>query len=173
MDCREYPANRKEEAISIELPITSQELKKEDALLMENFVKIKSRLFCLTLIPFLLHMSGCCFNNAEGNNKTSPDVLNPSAIVLSEFIFEKAPFAQCHASTIAETKHGLIAAWFGGSRESEPDVSIWMSRRGRNGWLPVEKVADGSELSWDEGALQTAPDVFHLGRMPRVALPGP
>jgi predicted neuraminidase len=73
--------------------------------------------------------------------------LNPSGIVLSEFVFEEAPFAQCHASTIAETEHGLVAAWFGGTRESEPDVSIWMSRRSRNGWSPVEKVADGSELS--------------------------
>ena len=52
---------------------------------------------------------------------------NPPGIVLSEFVFEKAPFAQCHASTIAETEHGLVAAWFGGTRESEPDVSIWMS----------------------------------------------
>jgi len=114
---------------------------------MENFVKIKRHLFCLTAISFLLHISGCGINNAERNNKTSGDILNPSAIVLSEFIFEKAPFAQCHASTIADTKHGLVAAWFGGSRESEPDVSIWLSHRGRSGWLPVEKVADGSELS--------------------------
>jgi len=67
--------------------------------------------------------------------------------VLSEFVFEEAPFAQCHASTIVETEHGLVAAWFGGTKESEPDVSIWLSRHGRNGWLPVEKVADGSELS--------------------------
>jgi predicted neuraminidase len=46
----------------------------------------------------------------------------------SEFIFEKAPFASSHASTIAETKGGLIAAWFGGSDEGEKDVGIWTSR---------------------------------------------
>ncbi|KPK37061.1 MAG: hypothetical protein AMJ65_15485, partial [Phycisphaerae bacterium SG8_4] len=86
-------------------------------------------------------------DNAEKHRGTSRDMPNPPGIVLSEFVFEKAPFAQCHASTIAETEHGLVAAWFGGTRESEPDVSIWMSSRGRNGWSPVEKVADGSELS--------------------------
>jgi hypothetical protein len=57
---------------------------------MENFVKIKRHLFCLTAISFLLHISGCGINNAERNNKTSGDILIPSGIVLSEFIFEKA-----------------------------------------------------------------------------------
>ncbi len=114
---------------------------------MENFVENKRRLFCLAVLPFLLQISGCGIDNADKYRKTSGDIMNPSGIVLSEFIFEKVPFAQCHASTIAETAHGLVAAWFGGTRESEPDVSIWVSRRGRNGWLPVEKVADGSELS--------------------------
>ena len=114
---------------------------------MENLVVRRRRLFCLAAIPFLLQMSGCRIDNAEKDRGTSRDMLNPSGIVLSEFVFEKAPFAQCHASTIAETEHGLVAAWFGGTRESEPDVSIWMSRRSRNGWSPAEKVADGSELS--------------------------
>jgi predicted neuraminidase len=92
-------------------------------------------------------MSGCGINNLGKNAETSGDIIKAFCIVLSECIFEEAPFAQCHASIIAETKDGLAAAWFGGTRESEPDVSIRVSRRGRNGWSPVEKVADGSELS--------------------------
>ena len=40
-------------------------------------------------------------------------------IVSSEFIFESAPFASCHASTIAQTQEGLVAAWFGGKREGD------------------------------------------------------
>jgi predicted neuraminidase/lysophospholipase L1-like esterase len=51
-----------------------------------------------------------------------------AAITMSEFIFQSAPFPSCHASTIAETKHGLIAAWFGGTRERAPDVGIWVAR---------------------------------------------
>ena len=46
----------------------------------------------------------------------------------SEFIFERAPFPSSHASTIVETRDGLVAAWFGGTRERNPDVGIWVSR---------------------------------------------
>ena len=60
-------------------------------------------------------------------------------VTKTEFIFENAPFAQCHASTIAEGKHGLVAAWFAGTREKNPDVGIWVSRHVDGRWLgPVE-----------------------------------
>ncbi len=101
----------------------------------------------LVVITCLLQIMGCNIINTEKHKRISEETLNLSGIVLSEFIFEKAPFAQCHASTIAETQHGLVAAWFGGTQESRPDVSIWLSHGGSNGWSPPEKVADGSELS--------------------------
>lgn len=63
--------------------------------------------------------------------------------VSEEFIFTKAPFASCHASTIVETQHGLLAAWFGGSHEGAPDVGIWMSHRESNAWTSPLEVADG------------------------------
>lgn len=65
------------------------------------------------------------------------------AIVKAEFIFEQAPFPSCHASTIAETKGGLVAAWFGGTRERSPDVGIWVSRRDKNGWSKPVEIATG------------------------------
>jgi len=101
----------------------------------------------LVVITCLLQIMWCNIINTEKHKRISEETLNLSGIVLSEFIFEKAPFAQCHASTIAETQHGLVAAWFGGTQESRPDVSIWLSHGGSNGWSPPEKVADGSELS--------------------------
>jgi len=66
----------------------------------------------------------------------------PSAGVLkTEFLYEKAPFPECHASTIAETKAGLVAAWFGGTGERNPDVGIWVSRHDGKAWsVPVEVV---------------------------------
>lgn len=52
-----------------------------------------------------------------------------NAVVLSEFIFEKAPHPECHASTITETLSGaLVAAWFGGTEERDADVGIWLGR---------------------------------------------
>ncbi|MFH0758393.1 MAG: sialidase family protein [Bacteroidota bacterium] len=38
-------------------------------------------------------------------------------IVLEEFVYKKAYFPSCHASTIAETPRGLITAFFGGTYE--------------------------------------------------------
>jgi predicted neuraminidase len=56
---------------------------------------------------------------------------SPNALVQSELIYETAPFPSAHASTIVETKNGLVAAWFGGTREGAPDVGIWVSRKER------------------------------------------
>ena len=68
-----------------------------------------------------------------------------SAVTQSEFIFESAPFPSCHASTIAETSGGLVAAWFGGTAEKNRDVGIWMSRHEGTKWLAPVEVANGLE----------------------------
>ena len=61
----------------------------------------------------------------------------------SEFVFERAPFASAHASTIVETRDGLVAGWFGGTREGAPDVGIWLSRQESGKWSPPVEVATG------------------------------
>lgn len=64
-------------------------------------------------------------------------------IVVDEFVFIEAPFASCHAATIAETPEGMVAAWFGGAHERNPDVGIWMSRLKHGEWTPPVEVANG------------------------------
>ena len=60
-----------------------------------------------TLIAVLLMSSSVLGVAMEAKLKADVD----------EFIFEKAPFEHCHASTIVETSNGdLLAAWFGGQR---------------------------------------------------------
>ncbi|MXV15207.1 sialidase [Pedobacter sp. HMF7056] len=66
-----------------------------------------------------------------------------SGILLDEFIFEKAPFPESHAATIAETPGGLVTAWFGGTKERNPDVCIWVSRQVNGKWTAPANVADG------------------------------
>jgi predicted neuraminidase len=66
-----------------------------------------------------------------------------TAIVSSEFLFETAPFPSVHASTIAETPQGMVAAWFGGTREGAPDVGIWVSRHVKGAWTAPVEVANG------------------------------
>jgi len=65
-------------------------------------------------------------------------------LLKSEFIFETAPFPSCHASTIVETGGGLVAAWFGGTREGHPDVGIWLSRHVDGKWSAPAEVATGT-----------------------------
>lgn len=64
-------------------------------------------------------------------------------LVAEEFIYSKAPFPSCHASTIVETSRGLVAAWFGGSAEGKPDVGIWVSSHNGAGWSAPKQWADG------------------------------
>jgi predicted neuraminidase len=64
-------------------------------------------------------------------------------ILVDEFIFDTAPFPESHAATIAETPKGLMAAWFGGTKERNPDVEIWVSRRENNHWTKPVSVANG------------------------------
>jgi predicted neuraminidase len=64
-------------------------------------------------------------------------------IITKEFIFEKAPYPECHSATIAETPKGLVAAWFGGTKERNPDVCIWVSRLVNGKWTEAINVANG------------------------------
>jgi predicted neuraminidase len=68
-----------------------------------------------------------------------------SGIVATEFVFETAPFASAHASTLVATKEGLVTAWFGGAREGAPDVGIWLSRQVNGAWTPPIEVATGAQ----------------------------
>jgi predicted neuraminidase len=87
---------------------------------------------------FLLIVSICLPGQAVDN-------LNQLAgLVKAEFVFEKASFPQCHASTLAETGKGLVVAWFGGTREKNPDVGVWVSRQLPGGvWSSPREVATG------------------------------
>ena len=64
-------------------------------------------------------------------------------ILVDEFIFDTAPFPESHASTIVETPEGLVAAWFGGTKEKNPDCCIWISRNVKGKWTAPVMVADG------------------------------
>ena len=78
-----------------------------------------------------------CATNLSAQNKWKKGIL------VDEFIFETASFPQSHASTIAETPDGLIAAWFGGTKEGNKDVCIWTSHLVNDKWTAPQKVADG------------------------------
>ncbi len=69
--------------------------------------------------------------------------LNKPSVLTSEFIYDSGPCPQIHATTLAETPGGLVAAWFGGTREGHQDVCIWLARREDGKWTPGVEVANG------------------------------
>jgi predicted neuraminidase len=88
----------------------------------------------LTVIAFLL-FSQCITSQYKGNQ----------CIIKSEFIFQQGnvPFPSCHASTIAQNGKQLIAAWFGGTAERDPDVGIWVSIYNKGIWSNPAEVVNG------------------------------
>ncbi len=76
-----------------------------------------------------------------------PEVAEPgvNGYVSGELIYSlnDKPTPQCHASTIAETSSGLVAAWFGGKHEKSPDVGIWVARHVDGRWTRPTEVANG------------------------------
>lgn len=56
---------------------------------------------------------------------------------------DNRPTPQCHASSIAETDRGLVAAWFGGEREGHACVGIWIARHLNGSWCEPEEVTNG------------------------------
>ena len=65
-------------------------------------------------------------------------------LVKEQFINEHTTEKACHASTIVElSPNRLMAAWFAGEHESNPNVCIWLSSAYKNKWTKARKVADG------------------------------
>lgn len=67
-------------------------------------------------------------------------------IVCDEFLYTQTSFPECHSATIAETTKGdLVATFFGGTKERNPDVCIWVCRKpkGAKNWTKPQMIADG------------------------------
>jgi alpha-L-rhamnosidase len=70
-------------------------------------------------------------------------MLEGQTVVSSQFIYDTASFASCHASTIVETPKGIMAAWFGGKFEGDKEVNIYASWLVNNKWSAPFIIADG------------------------------
>ena len=83
----------------------------------------------------------CVSANISAQNPFRGD----KCIIRSEFIYQpgEVKFPSCHASTITQTPGGMLAAWFGGTAEKNPDVGIWISRFSGGKWSRPEEAANG------------------------------
>jgi predicted neuraminidase len=73
--------------------------------------------------------------------------------------FLPAATSQCHASNLCFLNNGdLLCAWFGGSQEGKPDISIYMSRlkKSSEGWSkPAQMTFDGTRSEQNPVIFQT------------------
>ncbi len=72
--------------------------------------------------------------------------MRDATIITDEFLYKQTSFPECHSATIAETSNGdLVATYFGGTKERNPDVCIWVSRKPKDSdtWTAPQMVADG------------------------------
>ena len=80
--------------------------------------------------------------NREMSMNESPG--NKVSVIREGFIYDNAPFPECHASSIVELNDGkMMATWFGGTEEKDPDVTIWVSVYDNGNWGEIREVADG------------------------------
>lgn len=92
-----------------------------------------------------------------------------NAVVACEILNPDAPYKECHASTIVETTDGgLVAAWFGGTKERNPDVGIWVARHENGQWLPAVEVANGVQADGSARQPTWNPVLFQAPRGPLV-----
>lgn len=97
----------------------------------------------------------------DGPAAVAADEATRRAMHMTEFIFTEdrpAPHRNCHASTLVTLPDGtVVAAWFGGHAEKNPDVGIWASRRPAGGeWEPAFLVAKIEEVAhWCVGAIDS------------------
>lgn len=92
-------------------------------------------------LPLILLLQ-TCFASAQVLRESIP-AAERKGIIADMFIYESAPFPECHASTIVETPSGLVAAWFGGTREGHKDVNIYTSTFQGGKWSDPVLAADG------------------------------
>lgn len=77
---------------------------------------------------------------------------NAGALGSRDFIFgDDHPFKECHASTLVRLGNGdFLVAWFGGTREKDPDVGIWLSKGKPGKWSAPQQVAKiSNEAHWN------------------------
>lgn len=81
----------------------------------------------------------------------SPKAQTTASLVKQELLMPHPPVPAAHASTITELPGGqLVASWFGGSRESAPDVCIYTSIFTGGKWsAPVVAAKGTGNATWN------------------------
>ncbi|MFZ4261561.1 sialidase family protein [Sphingobacterium sp. HJSM2_6] len=89
----------------------------------------------------------------------------PIAIADSSFVLpDVRPFAQAHASTLTYLNNGdYLIAWFGGTKEKDDDVGIWLTQGNSKHWsAPIEIAKIREEPHWNPVLFRDEQDSIYL-----------
>ena len=112
-------------------------------------VKLVIFIACLVVGLFLAHRSIDQPQFQITNIKT----LSGKPIFRSQVIPQPSFLQFSHSATITALPNGgLLAFWFGGSREGSPDVKIWQSEFTSHGWSLARPILSNYSLMHDLGA---------------------
>ncbi len=94
----------------------------------------------LSILPIIMF---AFYGLAQKRNVPRVVPLDHPAVVDQEFIYalKSAPTPECHASTVEISNTSVVASWFGGTKEKNKDVGIWVSIKSDKKWsTPIEVV---------------------------------
>jgi predicted neuraminidase len=94
----------------------------------------------------LLLLLGCKEAKKSESVNFPPRIsMDHPAVLTQEFIYEIADALtpECHASTVEISNGAVIASWFGGTKEKNKDVGIWVSRNTNGSWSRPKEVING------------------------------
>ena len=84
------------------------------------------------------------------NNNVTPNESTVSPYFAGEFIPQPEYLKFSHSSTLIKLANGdLLALWFAGSKEGQPDVKIWQSRFANGQWEMAHAVMSNYSLMND------------------------
>lgn len=115
-------------------------------------------IYCL---PFLFW--ACTSQQPDAASKER--AADKTSLPVRDFIFgDDRPFPQCHASTLLRLDDGnFLVAWFGGTREKDNDVGIWLAKGMPGKWSdPVEVAKLRNDPHWNPVLFQAPEGKVYL-----------
>jgi predicted neuraminidase/CMP-2-keto-3-deoxyoctulosonic acid synthetase len=138
-------------------------LKVSEQLTKKGLQKMLSKKYILTILcTLILPLAQAQEPNVTSSKSFIKQVTQAGGHVNYAF-GDTREFAQCHASTIVQAADGsLICAWFGGTEEKGPDVSVWMSTFKGNNWsAPIKAAKVDNTAHWNPVLFRDNDDIIH------------
>lgn len=108
----------------------------------------------LSIVIFTL--AGACNSQSGDARENEEDTVVSGPI--KNFIYDTLqPFREAHASTLIHLKDGsFLTAWFGGTKEGNDDVGIWLAKGRPGRWTSPKEVAKiNNDAHWNPVLFQS------------------